>query len=413
MADLKVNIGTKNTETPKGYEVDYGGTNYGGASSSATKVSGQINEFYTYSKQSSSIVVSSVKISDEQYSGKTEDFLDLLSGNISNITSNFTAHVTSYNTTTSTSVKFMFGVGNTYTHDDYSDNVEFSDAYMQEQDDFNRAKELLIGREAMLKEIAQNKADWEYHDNTKNDPPKEKKDNWNFSWSIGWNGAFSDFNKPLYLQEVPQQFLENFIDGSADDWMAGGKYYDSPRAGGALFNVTGDLNTVRFLGLQDRNYNTHLDRQLNNMGDVQRMLNVTAGTPSQDSSSLTKLHQANIAKLRNAVLEHNAMVYDELYKYDKWSHMSREEKSDAIQADSHPSNSVGDVFTDVGRLIDKIGDSFGIDTDYAFEFEFDRWGDDFDTAYDKTLGDGFDAIGDVGTSAYHELEDFGKKVFGW
>ena len=36
-------------------------------------------------------------------------------------------------------------------------------------------------------------------------------------------------------------------------WMAGGDLYDAPRAGDVLFNVAGNLNTVRFLGIQDTN----------------------------------------------------------------------------------------------------------------------------------------------------------------
>lgn len=48
-------------------------------------------------------------------------------------------------------------------------------------------------------------------------------------------------------------FLNSFVDGSINNWMPGGSLYDAPRAGDVMFNVLGNMNTVRFLGLEDTN----------------------------------------------------------------------------------------------------------------------------------------------------------------
>jgi len=392
------NIGVSETqdtyEPPKGAETDNGGTNYGGASSSGTKVAGEISSTHTYDTQSSSTIVSSVKISDEKNTATTQDMINSIGDNLSDVTSSFTGHVTGYDENSSVTHKINKNGTTTTTNDGYSDIIERSDAYSQEQDIFNQAKKILEGAEKIKKELAERKDDLEYKDNTKNEKPEKRKGNWELSFDFKLDG-FADLslNKPLYLLEVPKQYVENIIDGSANDWMAGGKHYDSPRAGGQLFNVTGDLNTVKFLGLQDKNYNTHLDRQFHSMGDVQRILEVTAGTPYQDSSSLTKLAQANISRIRDLTLKHNAVVYDELYKYDEWSHMSKDEKSEYLHGQDK--ESVGDYVTSIGGNVDAILDDwFNIGNSHLLEIEADRMGDDFD-----------DFVEDIGESF--------AKVFGW
>jgi len=50
-------------------------------------------------------------------------------------------------------------------------------------------------------------------------------------------------------------FVNSWINGSMNMWMAGGMLYDSPKAGDILFNPTGSLKTTKFLGLQDANQN--------------------------------------------------------------------------------------------------------------------------------------------------------------
>ena len=326
--------------------------------------------------------ISPVKISDEHYEGTPQDILDVNNGDLSDVTNPFTGHVVGYKEWVRN-----WNSDGTAGRTDIINVIEWSDSYYQFQDDFNAAKASLVNTAEYIRDLEDKKAE-QNDENDENKKPKKKKGNWEFSFGITWNGYIPEFDTPLYLQEVPKQFLDNIIDGSANDWMAGGKYYDSPRAGGVLFNVTGDLNTVRFLGLQDENYNTHLDRQFHSMGDVQRMLEVTAGTPYQDSSSIVKLAQANLAKIRAVTLKENAIVYDKLYEHIP----TREEKLDEIH--NGENNSLGDLFSDVGAW-------FGDDA----ALEFDRIGDDVDSFVSGT--------GDVGTSAYHEVEDFGKKVFGW
>ena len=50
-------------------------------------------------------------------------------------------------------------------------------------------------------------------------------------------------------------FVNGWINGSMNMWMAGGILYDSPRAGDVLFNVTGSQKTTKFLNIQGSNSN--------------------------------------------------------------------------------------------------------------------------------------------------------------
>jgi hypothetical protein len=68
------------------------------------------------------------------------------------------------------------------------------------------------------------------------------------------------------------------MDGDMNDWMAGGMLYDSPRAGDLFFNPTGDLNTVRFLGLEDNNNRINVFKTVGDMPKLHEMLGVTAGS---------------------------------------------------------------------------------------------------------------------------------------
>ena len=89
-------------------------------------------------------------------------------------------------------------------------------------------------------------------------------------------GAIYDFLNSSYKKSkaIQTSYLNSFIDGSINDWMAGGKLYDAPRAGNIMFNVLGNMNTVRFLGREDTNKipdmvseftNPELFRSLGNM----------------------------------------------------------------------------------------------------------------------------------------------------
>jgi hypothetical protein len=64
---------------------------------------------------------------------------------------------------------------------------------------------------------------------------------------------------PYVLQQIRDsmnlEFINSWINGAMNRWMAGGVLYDAPRAGDVLFNPTGTQNTTKFLGLQDTNSN--------------------------------------------------------------------------------------------------------------------------------------------------------------
>jgi hypothetical protein len=151
-------------------------------------------------------------------------------------------------------------------------------------DDINELNKLLDSKKQSLRDLAQEYSQNEKEYRTENRPDNKESDNWTveYKWikdpsydaGLRFGGAGS-YDGLSYAK-----VLSGLLDGSINDWMAGGSLYDSPRAGGAFFNVTGDLNTVRFLGLEDKNYNEHLDVMLNGMGDVQRLLQVNAGSDS-------------------------------------------------------------------------------------------------------------------------------------
>ena len=67
------------------------------------------------------------------------------------------------------------------------------------------------------------------------------------------------YNLTTHLQKMKDTmnlaFTNAFINGSMNLWRAGGVLYDAPKAGDVQFNVTGNLNTVRFLGIEDKNTN--------------------------------------------------------------------------------------------------------------------------------------------------------------
>jgi hypothetical protein len=59
-------------------------------------------------------------------------------------------------------------------------------------------------------------------------------------------------------KRINQNYVSMALDGSMNDWMAGGLYYDAPRAGGVTFNPMGSMNTTVFLGLENKNPNPSL-----------------------------------------------------------------------------------------------------------------------------------------------------------
>ncbi|MDQ7044721.1 MAG: hypothetical protein Q9M40_07090 [Sulfurimonas sp.] len=83
---------------------------------------------------------------------------------------------------------------------------------------------------------------------------------------------------PTYELTSSTEYLRSIQSADMHDWMAGGTLYDSPRAGDIFFNATGDLNTVKFLGLQDKNMNAILKAKFSSVAEVHKILNVSAGS---------------------------------------------------------------------------------------------------------------------------------------
>lgn len=79
-----------------------------------------------------------------------------------------------------------------------------------------------------------------------------------------------------HSKKVNREYVSMYMDGTLNDWMAGGAMYDSPRAGNELFNPIGNLNTVTFLGIENKNPTPDLNLAYANP-DVSRMFGPLAG----------------------------------------------------------------------------------------------------------------------------------------
>jgi len=78
-----------------------------------------------------------------------------------------------------------------------------------------------------------------------------------------------------YNQDIRSSLVLNTTN-ELNRWMAGGDLYDAPRAGDVLFNPIGDMNTVKFLGLQNKNFTPNLNIAFANP-DVYKSLGINAG----------------------------------------------------------------------------------------------------------------------------------------
>lgn len=95
-------------------------------------------------------------------------------------------------------------------------------------------------------------------------------------WKIGYSWLFEpprlDFGLGEFV-EVAQDTKSFMLLNTTQDmsrWMAGGDLYDAPRAGDVTFSAIGNLNTVRFLGIEDKNKTdnmllAHINPELNLM----------------------------------------------------------------------------------------------------------------------------------------------------
>lgn len=125
---------------------------------------------------------------------------------------------------------------------------------------------------------------------------KKKTTNWDLTF------RYEDWALPM-PQFMPYKAIPTVdvtrmhIEGSMYDWMAGGALYDAQLAGGSLFQGVGDLNSTVFLGLENKNNPSIIDRDRNNLAEVHKILNVTAGEDSSpEASSAFLMHMKRIAE---------------------------------------------------------------------------------------------------------------------
>ena len=114
--------------------------------------------------------------------------------------------------------------------------------------------------------------------------------------------------KPSWLQDTPPPqmfprdvytiqmsveervgYINDFMNGSMNLWMAGGILYDSPRAGDTMFNVTGDMNTTKFLGIKNNNSNKWSEWNSDRYHDYQKK--VFGNLAGSDFFAVNKLAQ--------------------------------------------------------------------------------------------------------------------------
>lgn len=93
---------------------------------------------------------------------------------------------------------------------------------------------------------------------------------------IGAGGSTSLFQQlNSWADAMKLSFVNSWINGRMNLYMAGNVLYDAPRAGDLLFNVTGSLNTTEFLGRPNTNSNNWSNWQLGEMADFQSHVNGT------------------------------------------------------------------------------------------------------------------------------------------
>jgi len=132
---------------------------------------------------------------------------------------------------------------------------EFQKQYASAINDYNSRYAI-----AKAKQNEASKGEWDVH----------------FFWMVDptFDAGGSVFN-PTIRQDT-NGFSNLLLSGDINSWMAGGSLYDAPRAGDVMFNVMGNMNTVRFLGLEDTNKIPDMGVEFANP-EVFRMLGNMAG----------------------------------------------------------------------------------------------------------------------------------------
>jgi len=285
-----------------------------------------------------------VTLPDETYIGNAEDIIKAYGTNLNNVENPFKPYITGYTESIRTATT---NDGYEFTYTKYTPTYEYSDAYYQFEKALQDAKE----------EISKNDNKSKSEDDKKT---KTESDYWELEFEFILSSAPDEL--PLYgLQRnyelIPSaSVVSSSIDGSIYDWFAGGVNYDAPRAGGTLFNETGDLNTVRFLGLQDKNYNKILQNRLTSPAELYRMLNITAGNRAQSEDSIF----AKLAQSQRANAPEGAITVEE-YERGKaglkitptYTKSVDQDALDLSNIREGENNNLGDFFLDV---VDVIGD---------------------------------------------------------
>lgn len=93
---------------------------------------------------------------------------------------------------------------------------------------------------------------------------------WNIGYSLLFEPPRYDFGEFTTAMQDTKSFMLLNTTQDMSRWMAGGDLYDAPRAGDVTFSAIGNLNTVRFLGIEDRNKTddmllAHINPELNLM----------------------------------------------------------------------------------------------------------------------------------------------------
>jgi len=77
---------------------------------------------------------------------------------------------------------------------------------------------------------------------------------WDVSYGWATDPTFdASFHFNMGVRQDINGFTNLLLSGDINSWMAGGNLYDAPRAGDVMFNIIGNMNTVRFLGIEDTN----------------------------------------------------------------------------------------------------------------------------------------------------------------
>ena len=144
-----------------------------------------------------------------------------------------------------------------YTYGNNPAYLEFETLRKEARNIQNNAREAETQRLAEEQRIETQRLAEEYLQHEKTIKSVLDNDNMDVDYFYATEKAYDAHDYFSYNYNISQADAKQVIalnsTGQMNRWMAGGDLYDAPRAGDVMFNVAGNLNTVRFLGLQDTN----------------------------------------------------------------------------------------------------------------------------------------------------------------